>query len=73
MTRRTDTKWNARIGKAVRDARKKAGITGEELARRVGHTRQSISGIERGAGVSLRTLGTIARELDVRVSQLLGE
>ena len=48
------------MGERIAAARRAAGITGEELARRLGMTRQAVSRIERGWGTSLATLRRIA-------------
>ena len=60
-----------RLGRRIRDARKRQILTQEELAERCGLTPKSISEIERGhVNVPLQTLWTIAKELDVTLSEL---
>lgn len=55
------------LGSRVRAARKRAGLTQDELASRIDKTPESISNIKRGAQTpALETLSALARELAVR-------
>ena len=60
-----------RLGRRIRDARRRHILTQEELAERCHLTPKSISEIERGrVNVPLQTLWSIAKELDVTLSEL---
>jgi phage repressor protein C with HTH and peptisase S24 domain len=67
----TDT---VRLADLVKSRREALGLTQEELGRRIGVTKASISLIESGRTRSLRgaTLGGLARELGVTTDDLLG-
>ena len=59
------------LGANVRDARLKAGITQEDLARRLRKTQPTISSWESGAtSISAEMLARLARLLGVKVSDL---
>jgi len=60
------------LGRRIRAARLHAGISQDELARRVRLTRTSITNIERGRQqIQVHTLYTIAKALDARLAMLL--
>jgi transcriptional regulator with XRE-family HTH domain len=60
------------IGLAVRDARKRARLTQEALAERIGKSAEAISNVERGLALpTLSTLIAMARALDVPLSRLV--
>lgn len=68
----TSDRLYAAIGAAVRAARERAGLTQEELGRRVGLTRTSITNIERGRQqIQVHTLYALAEALEVAVAGLL--
>ena len=52
-----------KIGKLIREERKKKGLTQAELAERVGITRQTLSKMERGK-VALVTVASFLKVLD---------
>lgn len=60
------------MGYLVREMREKKGITQEELAKRSGVSRQTISAIETDARYSagIGTLSAIARALETKVDDL---
>ena len=62
-------------GAAIRRLRTKAGISQEQLARRVGVTTHTIWRLENDptANPRLETLRAVARPLGVAVSQLVGD
>jgi len=61
-----------KVGARVRAAREAARLTQEELGRRIGLTRASVTNIEKARqNVQLHTLYDIARVLDVPVTALL--
>jgi len=61
------------LGKRIREARKQAGLTQEELAERIGVSRTAISRFELGEiEPSLRNLAAMAGELNVSADRLLG-
>lgn len=51
----------------LRELRKAHGVTGEELAERLGIAAQNLRRIEAGQNITLRTLGRIARALGVKI------
>ena len=56
------------LGKKIRDARKKQGLSQKKLAKRLGISQQLISRIEKGGeNMSLRTLSSISRALGKRI------
>jgi transcriptional regulator with XRE-family HTH domain len=62
------------LGKAVRAARKKAGLTQEDLARQVGVWRGTIANIERGSqNTTVALLWHICHITGVSVESLFGE
>ena len=58
--------WNS-IGRRIKEERKKKGLTQDELARKVGLSRQTLSKIESGhaALVSLVVFDRLLRALDM--------
>ena len=50
------------IGKQLQSLRKKNGITQQELADRIGCSKNHISKVERGAHLNIKTLKAIANE-----------
>ncbi|WP_312161148.1 helix-turn-helix transcriptional regulator [Phenylobacterium sp.] len=62
------------LGSKVRAARKRAGITQEELATKIGKTPESISNIERGRQLPMvDTLAVLADVLAVPLSELFDD
>lgn len=60
------------IGKGIAEKRKQAGLSQEELARRLGLTRQAVSRWESGAALpTVDNLVELARVLEVSVDELL--
>jgi transcriptional regulator with XRE-family HTH domain len=60
------------LGVAIREARKKRGLSQERLGLEAGLDRTYISSVERGRrNISFDSLTTIAKTLDVKPSQLL--
>jgi HTH-type transcriptional regulator / antitoxin HipB len=57
------------LGALVRDRRRRLGMTQDELARRVGVSRQWVVGLEQGKarafGLVLRTLGVLGLNIDI--------
>ena len=45
-------RWNRDVGEKLRQARQEAGLTQDDLARRLGVTQVYVSNVERGKGVS---------------------
>ena len=63
----------AEIGRRIRRARDKAGITQEELAAAVGLSRTSIANLEAGRqGLCLEDAAAMARKLGTSVDELAG-
>lgn len=61
------------LGNRIREARKQAGLTQEELAERIGVSRTAISRFELGEiEPSLRNLSALAESLNVSADRLLG-
>jgi transcriptional regulator with XRE-family HTH domain len=59
----------SQVAESVRAARRRAGLTQDELASRIAKTPESISNIERGQQTpSLETLAALARELPLPAS-----
>ena len=58
------------IGIAVREVRKRQGLTQEQLGERMGVQKAEISKIERGKSVTLSTLVRVFRALGVRTATL---
>ncbi len=52
-----------RLGRVIRTARDRRGITQEDLARRCAISRRHVAGIERGANFTVAVLVAIAAEL----------
>ncbi len=62
------------LGKRIKNARFKAGLTQKEVAQKSGVTASFLSQLEKSKAVpSLKSLQNIAQSLDIRVSQLLYE
>ena len=63
------------IGRVIREARTRKGLSQPELARRVGVTQPDISDIERGErnNLTLKMLDRLARALDMEVLVRLPE
>ena len=63
------------LGKALQAARKKAGLTQQELCQRAGLSYSTLAKIERGAikAPSIFTIQSIAGALDITLANLLGE
>jgi transcriptional regulator with XRE-family HTH domain len=62
------------IGRRVREARERAGVSQAEIGRRMGWARQTVSQIELGVrSVLAQELDDLARALDAEVDELLGE
>lgn len=60
------------LGGAIRDARKKAGLTQKQLADKLGVSAVNISQLENEARIpKLETLGKIALALDTTVSEMI--
>lgn len=60
------------LGEAIREARKKTGLSQEALGLEAGLDRTYISSVERGRrNISFDNLVKIAKTLDVKPSQLL--
>lgn len=61
----------ARFGERLRDLRKRAGLSQEELAHEAGLDRTYVSGIERGVrNPSLRNIARLAGALGIHVREL---
>lgn len=66
-----ETPWNT-VGQRVRELRTAAGLTGRELARRIGVSASHVSQVERGIGAfSGRALYAVASVLGVQMHDLL--
>jgi FMN phosphatase YigB (HAD superfamily)/DNA-binding XRE family transcriptional regulator len=63
------------LGKALQAARKKAGLTQQELCQRAGLSYSTLAKIERGAikAPSIFTIQSISGALDITLANLLGE
>lgn len=61
-----------RFGEAMRLARLAKGVTQEELAHRLGVTRQAVQQIEAGRDVLLGTVARVAEALGTDVRELVG-
>jgi len=60
------------IGRRIRAARLARGMTGEELAEKIGSDKGSVSRVERGmAGLSVERLQRIAAALGIEAADLL--
>ncbi|MEN8494773.1 helix-turn-helix transcriptional regulator [Dehalococcoides sp. THU3] len=67
----TEKTIEQRFGERIRNLRKKAGVSQEELADRAGVHRTYLGGIERGErNPSLKNIYAIARALKVSLSDL---
>lgn len=67
-----DDRYYAEVGRRIRDARDRSGMTQEALSSMVGLSRTSVTNIERGRQkLLLHTLRDIAAALGVAVAQLL--
>lgn len=61
------------LGDAIRESRRRQGLTLDQLSARCGVSRAAISKIERGeSGATTPVLGRIAEALDLSISQLIG-
>ncbi|HEI8571186.1 TPA: helix-turn-helix transcriptional regulator [Morganella morganii] len=70
----TKNSVSASVGRKIKDIRKSAGISGEELAKKLGLTQQQISRYESGQSVmSIDTVVMIAHVLHVSVNELLSD
>lgn len=69
---RKNAKLPKAIGKRIRRARRKAGLTQEELAHKVSISRSYMGYIEQGRNLaSLIVLQRIAKRLKIRLSELV--
>lgn len=59
------------MGLRIRDVRQQRGLAGVDLARAVGISSQSLSGIERGSCPKLEVMVDIAETLDVSLDYIL--
>ena len=59
-----------RIGEAIRKARKKQGLTQEELGQRMGVQRAQVSKLENGHGIAYSTIMRAFKALGVRTAFL---
>lgn len=60
-----------RLGRAIRQARERSGLSQEELAERCGLHRTYVGSVERGErNIGMINLDAIARALDVPASEL---
>jgi len=60
-----------RFGKAVRERRKRLGVSQEEFADMCGLDRSYVGGVERGErNISLENIGRIAKALGISLSEL---
>ena len=60
-----------RFGKAVRERRKRLGVSQEEFADMCGLDRSYVGGVERGErNISLENIGRIAKGLGISLSEL---
>jgi len=65
-------KSDKEIGKKLKVARTKLGLTQEEVAKKVGLHVNSYAKLERGeVGASIDTLGKLAKELKMKSSDIL--
>lgn len=62
-----------KVGRKIAELRRKAGLTQEELAEKLGVGWRYVSRAERGENLSLLTMAKIANALGVRVKALLNE
>lgn len=63
-----------KVGETIRDLRKEKNYTQEELGKKIGHTKSSLSKIETGeASPTLETLVMLARILGVNIGYILGD
>jgi transcriptional regulator with XRE-family HTH domain len=63
---------HARLGRAVRELRARRGLSQEELGFRAGLHRNYVGAIERGEiNPTFRTLLTVAKGLDIRLSSII--
>ena len=70
----TKNSVSASVGRKIKDIRKSAGMSGEELAKKLGLTQQQISRYESGQSVmSIDTVVMIAHVLHVSVNELLSD
>ena len=70
MAQRSDA--HAALGRAILRARRRQGISQEELAARAGMDRTYVGGIERGEeNPSLEKILLLAQALEMRASQLV--
>ncbi len=66
------TKQDRRLGKRIQKIRKDKGLTQEQLAEKIGKSRQMITFIETSREIpNLKMLQKIARSLHVKVKDLL--
>ena len=72
----TDFTGNMELGRRIKDARERAGLTQDELVARIGggRTQKWLSGVETGRrGIDIQPLQNIARVLKIPLLELLGE
>jgi len=62
-----------KVGRKIAELRRKAGLTQEELAEKLGVGWRYVSRAERGENLTLQTMVKIANALGVRVKALLNE
>lgn len=62
-----------KVGRKIAELRRKAGLTQEELAEKLGVGWRYVSRAERGENLTLQTMVKIANALGVRVKTLLNE
>ena len=71
--RRTMKPLDTRLGRVIRSARDRRGLTQADLARRCGISRRHVAAIERGANFTVAVLVAIAAELPEIAPPLLSE
>lgn len=65
---------SASVGRKIKDIRKSAGISGDDLAKKLGLTQQQISRYECGkTSMTIDTVVMIAHVLHVSVNELLSD
>lgn len=62
-----------KVGRKIAELRRKAGLTQEELAEKLGVGWRYVSRAERGENLTLQTMVKIANALEIRVKALLNE
>lgn len=58
-----NTQLGKQLGRIIREARERLGLSQEELARRCGMSRRHLIEIEQGRNFTVAVLASIAREL----------